>query len=58
LCAIESICGVEGRRKGATGSFLALNCGNDDGELENGHARFDASFSWSLRIEDASLQQR
>jgi hypothetical protein len=44
LCAIESVSGFEGRRKGATGSFLALNCGNDHGELENVHARFDAGF--------------
>jgi hypothetical protein len=44
LCAIESVSGFEGRRKGATGSFLALNCGNDHGELENVHARFDARF--------------
>jgi hypothetical protein len=44
LCAIESVSGFEGRRKGATGSFLALNCGNDHGESENVHARFDARF--------------
>jgi hypothetical protein len=57
LRAIESVSGFEGRRKGATGSFLALNCGNDHGELENVHAHFDAGFSWSRRIADASLQQ-